>query len=1010
MKSTNCRETGKLGFPRYLVMGMDPGIASCGFALIDIANHEILEMGVRLFNSPVHPKTGQSLAVIRRGYRSTRRNIDRTQARLKHCLKTLKCYEVVPDTAAKEYFHTVKGDKQPLTLRVEALDRLLTHREWALVLYSLCKRRGYIPHGEDAQDKSSEGGKVLTAIAANNKAIEEAGCRTVGEWLSRQPQSRNRGGNYDKCITRAQLIDETHKLFEAQRTHGSAVASPELENEYLQVCDWERPRSDFDRRTYALVGMCTYFADQKRAARCTLTSELVAAYGALGNITIIHEDGTSRRLTAAERDECIATLFSCEPIRGNKDCTIKFGALRKRLDLASGDYFKGIPADDEKNREVYNPKGWRVLRSTLNAVNPILLNRLRNDRDLADSVMEAVAYSSALPVLIEQLSFLPLNENEIAALCKLPYSSKALNGYGNRSKKALDVLLSCLEEPEVLTLTDAEAASGLGTMRLAGAQLERRNRLMPYESWIKLTGRTNNNPVVIRSMSQMRKVVNAICRKWGVPNEIHIELDRELRLPKRAKDEIAKASKKNKKNRERIAGQIAELRGCSADEVTGKQIEKYRLWEEQECFDLYTGEKIEVERLISDDTYAQIDHILPFSRTGDNSKHNKALVLARSNQLKRERTPYEWMTSGAEGAPSWQAFERRVQENQHLSRREKNFLLEKDLDAKEGDFLSRNFTDTAYMSREVCAYLADCLLFPEDGIKSHVVPTTGQATAWLRRRWGLNFGSTGEKDRSDDRHHAVDACVIAACSRSLVIKTAQINQKTHWSVTKGMDSAQRKDAQMKALEGVMPWETFVNEVKARRDFVVPTHFVPRKGKGELFEQTTYAYVGMNSQGKDLGIKKHSGGVKVTGNGIVMGNAVVSDDEKSIIKISEMLCLRLWHDPEAKKGKGAWYADPVYKADIPALKDGSYVPRIAKAHTGRKAWKPIPDHVLTTKPLEIYLGDLVLAGEQKGRLAGFDIDSANWSFVSPLSKAPIKLPTVGKLTNEVYPTVVREPLI
>ena len=651
MQHTVNREIGMLDRPRHLVMGMDPGIASCGFALIDTNNHEILEMGVRLFDSPTHPKTRQSLAVIRRGFRSTRRNIDRTQARLKHCLETLKRYNVVPQDATKDYFHTIKGDKQPLKLRVEGLEHKLTDREWALVLYSLCKRRGYIPHGEGSQDKSSEGGKVLSALASNKEAFDHSSYRTVGEWLAAQPQSRNRGGNYDKCVTHAQLIDETHILFEKQRELGSDVASTELEAAYIEVCDWERSRKDFDRRTYDLVGNCSYFPTEKRAARCTLTSELVSAYGALGNVTIVRADGSSRALTAAERDECIATLFSCEPIRGNKDCTVKFGALRKMLDLSSGDYFKGVPASEEKTREVYKPKAWRVLRNTLNSANPLLLQRLRSDRDLADSVMEAVAYSSALPVLEERLQQLPLSEAEVESLCKLPYSSKVLNGYGNRSKKALDILLGCFEEPEVLTLTDAEDASGLLALRIEGAKPKRSDHLMPYESWLALTGRTNNNPVVIRSMSQMRKVVNAICRKWGVPNEIHIELDRELRLPQRAKDEISKANKKNEKNRERIAGQIAELRSCPTEEVTGKQIEKYRLWEEQECFDLYTGVSIDVMRLIQDDSYTQIDHILPFSRTGDNSKHNKVLVLAKSNQDKREQTPYEWMTSH-HGMPS----------------------------------------------------------------------------------------------------------------------------------------------------------------------------------------------------------------------------------------------------------------------------------------------------------------------------------------------------------------------
>lgn len=139
----------------------------------------------------------------------------------------------------------------------------------------------------------------------------------------------------------------------------------------------------------------------------------------------------------------------------------------------------------------------------------------------------------------------------------------------------------------------------------------------------------------------------------------------------------------------------------------------------------------------------------------------------------------------------------------------------------------------------------------------------------------------------------------------------------------------------------------------------------------------------------------------------MGNAVVSADEKSVIKVSEMLCLRLWHDPEAKKEQGAWYADPVYKADIPALKDGTYVPRIAKAHTGRKAWKPVPESAMKKPPLEIYLGDLVQIGDFVGRFSGFDIDGANWSFSDRLTKKKLRSPTVNKLGNDPLPLIIRE---
>ena len=219
-----------------------------------------------------------------------------------------------------------------------------------------------------------------------------------------------------------------------------------------------------------------------------------------------------------------------------------------------------------------------------------------------------------------------------------------------------------------------------------------------------------------------------------------------------------------------------------------------------------------------------------------------------------------------------------------------------------------------------------------------------------------------------------------------------------------MNETQRRDAIMKALESVMPWETFANEVRAAHDFVVPTRFVPRKGKGELFEQTVYRYAGVNAQGKDIARKASSD------KDIVMGNAVVSADEKSVIKVSEMLCLRLWHDPEAKKGQGAWYADPVYKADIPALKDGTYAPRIARAAIGRKAWKLVPESARTKPPLEIYLGDLVQIGNFIGRFNGYNIANGSWSFIDRLTKEALSCPSVAKLNNNLFPTIIRESII
>ena len=133
---------------QYLVLGLDPGISSCGFALLDMNNHKILEMGSHLFDAPQESKTKVSLAVGRRNARSARRNNLRTKNRQKHCMKLLKEAGLVPDDATKQWFQSAKGDRPLLELRFAALERILTNREFAQILYALSARRGYIPHGE----------------------------------------------------------------------------------------------------------------------------------------------------------------------------------------------------------------------------------------------------------------------------------------------------------------------------------------------------------------------------------------------------------------------------------------------------------------------------------------------------------------------------------------------------------------------------------------------------------------------------------------------------------------------------------------------------------------------------------------------------------------------------------------------------------------------------------------------------------------------------------------------
>lgn len=947
----------------YLVLGLDLGIASCGFCLIDRESHEILEIGSRLFPAPQTPKQSVSLAAVRRGYRSSRRMTDRAQKRKRDCLALLKAHNLVPKDVNGSWFKLRRGEPKPVELRAQGLDRLLTDREWALVLYVLVGQRGYMS-GCDGSDPDS--GKVKKALAANDKLIGEGKtARTFAEWRvyeanGGQVRSRNGDGTYDLCVRHDQLVEELEILFERQRALGNRHATEELQAAYLEIFNRRRSTADTDARSYAQVGACVYFPHEKRAARCTLTSEMASALAALKHVTLQMPDDTESALAPDIIDACMGLLFPARPLKVKNSEKLTFSKLRTLFDIPGTAAFKGIAGKDEGKRVVFDPKGWRAVRYHLRDRGDAI-TALRENRDMADASLEAVAYSSSADVLAERLASAGVPEPVAAALLSLPLSSPAFNGYGSRSKRALDLLLNSLEDPAIRTLSEAEEACGLQTLRLDGSSIPRSLRLIPFEGWLDLTGNSCSNPVVLRAMAQMRKVVNAVVAKHGPLDEIHVELTKDLAKSKAVKSKIEKSNRENERAWQATREEVREL-GIDPDSIPARRIARYRLWKLQGGRDIYTDEPIEdPKRLLEDDGYAEIDHILPRSRTGDNSKSNLVLTTHGNNQRKCDRSPYEWMTSGEEGAPDWDTFRARVTADPGISGRKRSNLLETDLEGKQAVFIARNLTDTGYICTWAARYLRDCLEFRDDGLKDHVAVVSGRLTSWVRKAWGLNFGKGNEKDRSDDRHHAVDAAVIAAIDRGSVQRAATLSKRGE-SGRAGSDIDEWK-----------PWPSFDADVRARWDSIGISRFIQRKGTGQAFELTRYSVLEVLESGKLI----------VKGKEKPLGNYRLFDDGKTAMRYGDMVCLRLWRDADGNR----WLADPIYVADIPKIRDGSYLPRIAKNNVDRSLWEPIPEKVLhDAKFVEIKLGekdgDIIEAAGRIGKVLGFNSAHATWE-VEPL---------------------------
>ncbi len=978
----------------YFVLGLDPGIASCGFCLIDKNNRQILEMGSHLFRAPQEDKTRVSLAVGRRNARSVRRNTLRTKGRLTRCLALFKEHGLVPEDSNKQWLQSKKGDKPVLKLRSAGLSRQLTNRELAQVLYTLCSRRGYIPHGEGRLtdiDKSSDNGKVLSAIASNSKKMEKEGYQTVGQMLHKEGRSRNKGGNYELCVYNAQIQNEVHELFKAQRSIGNANATNELESDFIACLTWEKGTLDHDANTYDdSVGSCSYFPNEKRAANADISSELCRAYERLKHLVIVHENGTEQRLTSQQVEGYLSVLFSPASIKGRKG-KVSYGRIREDLDLSGKSVFKGIPQDSSEKAEVFVPKSWRCLRDHLS---PEFLSRMLEDRGFGDAICEALTYASTKESLEDQLASLNLTNEEIDSLESVPFTGKLFKGYGSRSRTALDLLIEAFEEPEITTLAEAEDASGLLALRQSD-RCTRNTCLPPYKSYDP----TCKNPVVLRAMGRMRRIVNSIIKIYGVPDEIHIELDRELKMSKKEKAAISKSNRENEAQNKEWAAFAAGILNCEPTEVPKRIVRKLIMCDGQGSKDAYRPQVgIDKTRLVRDEKYCEIDHVLPYSRTSDDSRANKVLTLAKSNQDKGERTPYEWMHSGEPGAPNWDEYRAHVMATVKQPRKRAN-MLNTNLDEKaEKAFISRNLNDTRYMSIAVKNYLEDTLLFPEDGRKKHVIAVASGATASLRWVWGLNYGANGKKDREDDRHHAVDAAVIAACSEATVQAAAKARSK-------GPEAF--KHLRKSRLADTQPWPTFAAEVDARRDFVVPTRMANHGLSGRALEDTVYRLEGFNEKGYPLiSAGKGAGKKKKTA-----GN-IHQDAHGAVRLIDGMAFLRLWLDPTAKGPKntaGKWYAEPVYYADLPARQAGTYVPKACKGKTARINWDPIPDSALSQKPVVLFFGDVLQVDNHLARFRGININNCKLEFSSLLLKDDEAkgVPTIGKWNASTTVKVFQE---
>ncbi|MGZ8257227.1 MAG: type II CRISPR RNA-guided endonuclease Cas9, partial [Gallionella sp.] len=323
------------------------------------------------------------------------------------------------------------------------------------------------------------------------------------------------------------------------------------------------------------------------------------------------------------------------------------------------------------------------------------------------------------------------------------------------------------------------------------------------------------NPVVLRALNQARKVVNALIKEYGSPHEVHIEMARDLSRPLKERMEIKKEQEGYRDRNEKAKTEFAsDFNVIGA--VKGKEFEKYMLYREQQGKCAYSVEALDINRLF-ELGYVEIDHALPYSRSFDDSKNNKVLVLAKENRNKGNLTPYEYL-DGKSDSTRWRNFVAFVEGNKTYRLAKRSRLLRKDFGADEAKgFRERNLNDTRYICKFFKNYVEQYLQLHSDSAAKRCVVLSGQMTSFLRARWGLI------KVRSDsDRHHALDAVVVAACSHSMVKRLSDYSRRKELQqVREGFVDVDTGEIVNPAMFQQLhehfpdPWQHFRDEVQLR---------------------------------------------------------------------------------------------------------------------------------------------------------------------------------------------------
>lgn len=417
--------------------------------------------------------------------------------------------------------------------------------------------------------------------------------------------------------------------------------------------------------------------------------------------------------------------------------------------------------------------------------------------------------------------------------------------YGSLSAKAIKKVLPHLMDGHIYD----KACTLVGYNHSSSLTTEQNNDRVLKDTLELLKKNSLRNPVVEKILNQMINVINAIMKDptMGKPDEIRVELARELKNNNEQRSDMTKAINKSTAEHEQIRKLLQTEFGIHR--VTRNDIIRYKLWKEADGFSIYTGNPIEPSKLFSKEY--DIEHIIPKSRLFDDSFSNKTICERQLNIDKSNKTAYSFLKEKL-SPEEFDQFEKRVKGLfGKISRTKQNKLLMADNEIPEG-FIERQLRETQYIAKKAKEILLE--------VSRNVTATIGSVTDKLREDWELvdvmkelnwekydklgltqiEEGKNGERlykikdwtKRNDHRHHAMDAITVAFTKPAYIQYLNNLNAKTQGNQKAnsiiGIETKYLKRDKNNKLRFIEPMPNFREEAKKQLESILISYKAKNK--------------------------------------------------------------------------------------------------------------------------------------------------------------------------------------